>query len=849
MALTEEIWEKLPIPKRVELAVRAQLTGRVGSASWETINEPDRETLDVFYQLNGEETSKCRRCLLHKTAQAVCLLGQGPIPCEVMFVGEAPSTRKLESIDKPFSGPAGEVLNTIFKKVGISRSEIYITNAVRCRPPGNRKPKAKEIHACSYWMERELMRVKPKYVVLLGGPALRTMKGLPKSIGQARGKFFDVDGYKIFATYHPGAVFHDEYRRSVIELDLKNFWAKVKNGETPEVGFNMRLVTNFKELKECFDDIRENTLVTYDLETEGLNPWAKGVDIVLCGLGTKKNQWIIPIKHRDVKLFKDHEAKQYFFHLLEQRLRHKIVVAHNGKFDSLWIKALYEADIHINQDTLLMSYLLDENRPNGLKYLSSLFFGVPDYDISVQEKTGDADIYKLAEYNARDLLYTRRLLFKLFSQLKDQNRLYRFYRAVMIPIIEVFRDIEYNGIYINPQQIITTRKELVEELEKVQRKLNKYKKDVNWNSPQQVSQFLFKDLKLKPLQFTNGGDWSTSESVMLRLAKKHDAPKLILRYRELSKHLTTFVDSWLDKRVKNRLHPRFNIARIWEKEDHKGTVTGRLSCEEPNLQQVPRDPKIRSLITAPPGWVFVEADLSQIELRIAAVMADEPVMKRAFQTGEDIHTRTAIMVSGKDMSDKKGFEAKEWRKKAKAVNFGLIYGMGTNGLVIYARDKYDVIFDYDEADEVRERYFKTYRNLRPWHKRQKRLVRMNGYVVSLDGRIRHLPHINSHDREQQSLAERQAINSPVQGLASDLILMAAIEMSRSFSENMVKLVGTVHDSLLMFVKKEVLDEVLSEAREIITKPRILEKLGVHLTVPLEVEMSVGPWSKGEPWKE
>ena len=789
----------------------------------------------------------CERCRLHNTAQSVCLLGQGPIPCDVMFIGEAPGKRE-DDINKPFQGEAGEILDELFASIGISRKSVYITNTVRCRPPSNRKPKAPEIKACSYWMEKELERVNPKYIVLLGGTAMRNFKELGReSISSIRGRFFKIGDYSVFSMFHPASVLYDDKKKAILKVDMENFWKVAKGKKAPiKERFNPIIVDSDKELRNCYEDLEANKIISLDIETEGLSPW--GTErIVILGLGTRTVQWVIPINH-DGTLYCKTLDKPRMFRRLASILNERKVVTHNGKFDTLWIKVKYGVDIKVRHDTMIMSYLLDENTPNGLKYLASTYFGAPDYDISKEQKTGGASLKDLAEYNANDTYYTRKLMFLFLEKMSEDERLLRFYRKVMIPAIEVFREIEYNGVYVDQKKLDEVDEYFKTQLQDVRRKLKKHG-DINWNSTQQIADLLFNQMKIKPLEMTENRKYSTSESVMKRLAKEHDIASLILKYREYFKNSSSFIGSWKDKSVDHRLHPTFNLIKVWDRKDSKGTVTGRLSCDHPNLQQVPRDPRLRSVLQAPKGWSFVEADFSQIELRIVAMISGEPAMKLAFQTGVDIHIKTAIIISGKDMSGQEGFEAKEWRKKAKATNFGFVYGMGVDTFLDYARDKYDVIFAYDEGEVIREKFFTTYSGLRPWYKRQIRMARLNGYVRCLSGRIRHLPDIHSDNKAMRSYAERQSINSPVQGLASDITLMSAVEIHETFSRDIVRLVGTVHDSILMEVRNDYLDRVVTKISKIMRSPRLLEELDIHPTVPIMAEVSVGPWGSGIARKE
>jgi DNA polymerase-1 len=563
-----------------------------------------------------------------------------------------------------------------------------------------------------------------------------------------------------------------------------------------------------------------------DIETTELNPW-RG-EILSIGFGFKDSQWILPLQHRESPYKDNHDGQVTLLRILLPHLVGKSIIMHNGKFDSLWIKVKYGLTIPITHDTMMMSHLLDENDKHGLKYLAQVVFGAENYDLSVEAKTGDAPLEMLAKYNAFDVYYTRALYNEYIEQLKLDPVLYKFYKKVIMPAVNAFRDIEYNGVYIDKDKLLGTKLQLESEVAGYLKELNRYKEGVNWNSSQQLSQFLFGDLGLNPLDKTPKGANSTSESVLKRL--NHPAVEIILKYREAYKFLGTFITSWMEKEMGSRLHPTFKLH---------GTVTGRLSCEDPNLQQVPRDPKIRSLVTAPPGYTFVEADFSQVELRIAAMLSGDPIMRESFLTGVDVHTRTAQAISGKDLSTMEGFDAKEWRKKAKAINFGFLYGMGTKKFAEYARDKYQVNFTVEESKKIRDKFFATYVGLQPWYRRMERIAKADGQVRSLSGRIRHLPTINSPDEFEQSQAVRQAINSPVQGFASDLTLMAVVDIVKSLS--WVKVVGTVHDSIIMEVPNDTVELTIKRVKEIMEHPPVLDELGIKLSLPIKVDIKTGSW--------
>ena len=766
----------------------------------------------------------CEKCALGKTAQFNGIDGTGPVPCEVMIVSEAPSYRKER--DVPFPGESGKILDQVLSELGIPRSEIYFTHTVRCRPPENRKPRRSEIAECKEHLRDEVKIVNPRYILLMGAVAAQYIYKQKIRVSEVRGKFHNLKR-TYMVTISPGAVVKDISKLPLFKNDVRRFMERARGIAAAKSPLKVSIVKDAASFTDLYERIMQSEYVSLDIETTSLSPWLG--EIVSIGFGLDDGQFIVPLQHREGLWYNSPAAQQGVMDMLYAALRIKEVICHNGKFDTLWIKVKFGIDIQVAHDTMMMSHLLDENTPNGLKYLAEVYLGAPNYDLTVEQKTGGASLATLANYNALDVYYTKEL-FNLFEpELKQDQRLYHFYRELIMPAVNVFRDIEFNGVYIDTSRLNETRIHLQSELADLQRQLNQYKESINWNSTQQLAQFLFFDLGLDPLDKTPKGANSTSESVLKRL--DHPAVKLILKYRESSKHLGTFVRSWTEKHVDSRLHPSFKLH---------GTVTGRLSCAEPNLQQVPRDPKIRSLVTAPEGYTFVEADFSQIELRIAAILSEDPTMRDLFLSGEDIHLKTARAVSHEDVSKLSPFEQKEWRKKAKAINFGFLYGMGARKFQEYARDKYEIDFTLEESAQIRERFFKTYPGLQPWYKKQERFVRLNSYVKGLTGRVRHLPLINSDDDYEQHSAIRQAINSPVQGFASDMTIMSVIDISRMMPH--VKIVGTVHDSILMEIPNDMVEESLVYIKKIMESPPTLKKLGVtHLPLPIKVDIKTGNW--------
>ena len=501
-------------------------------------------------------------------------------------------------------------------------------------------------------------------------------------------------------------------------------------------------------------------------------------------------------------------------------------VFQNGKFDTLFIEVKMGIKIPIHEDIMLMGTAYDLADKHGLKYMAQKYLHVDDWDISNKEKLSGA-YDAVVPYLKYDLKYTWKL-FEYFSTRLNESQ-EKLYKQLLMKAFRMYRDVERTGVYIDLDQFKSTQQEYKEKEAATLQKL-KDQYDINWNSPQQKQDVLFsKDKENLPvIKLTPKRQPSADASVMKRLAGQgYKLPQLILDYSAVNTLNKMFLNRWEDDAsYDGRIHPSFNLTSV---------VSGRTSCTDPNLQQVPRNKDIRSLFTAPEGRLFFEADYSQLELRIAAHYSQDPTMLRIYNEGGDIHTMTASLMTG-------GREpTKDERSKAKAVNFGFLYGMSAKKFVEYAYDSYGQTFSPTEAEAYRDAFFVRYSRLLPWHKEQEDLCEMLGGVHTLFGRFRKLPKIYSENYYEHLEAARRAVNTPVQGTGSDILLSAAIEVHKRLSKYGVKICGTVHDSILGEFNAEDEDWVVDEIKQIMSHPKILDDFGIQLSVALEADVGVGPW--------
>jgi DNA polymerase-1 len=515
-------------------------------------------------------------------------------------------------------------------------------------------------------------------------------------------------------------------------------------------------------------------------------------------------------------------------------------VAQNGKHDN---QQLAGAGVYLEHgfDIMLAAHLLDENRPKNLGFLSQSILGADVYKGMVElkpDKIMKEPLRKICEYNGYDVGYTHQLYPHLRREILAQPRLLRLFAKLLMPASHVIQQVETAGWYVDQPLLWDRIKQLQLEIAKRKKVLRAnlpkaWREDFNFNSTQQLGRWLFsaKGLGLSPLELTATGAPSTREAVLLHY-HDHPAVAALLEYRTLElKWLRTYLLPWsvrLDSR--SRLHTVYKLY---------GTVTGRLSGD---MQQVPRDSFIRGVFGAPPGWSFVQADYSQIELRIAAHCAHERRMQRAFRTGEDLHLLTATQLTGKPGTA----VTKEERKRAKAVNFGFMYGMYPKKFQSYAFESYGVEVSLGEAEAAREQYFRTFRDLPSWHERQKRIANNHHRVVSPLGRVRHLPDILSSENSVRMEAERQAINSPVQATASDLMLFSMVQLHAQMNPREAFIVGTLHDAIFFQVRDDSLGEYLPLIKQVMESLPLKRTFGLELSVPIVVDVDHAQHWTGTP---
>ena len=410
-----------------------------------------------------------------------------------------------------------------------------------------------------------------------------------------------------------------------------------------------------------------------------------------------------------------------------------------------------------------------------------------------------------------------------WDALKADSALWNLYNEVELPLAEVLREMEQAGVRIDVEMLKQAEEQLNTELQTLEQQIyTSAGTTFNINSPKQVGEVLFDQLQLDAkAKKSKTGQYSTSEEVLLTLKPKHPVVGMILAYRELKKLISTYISA-----LPTYINPE--TGKIHTTYNQTVTATGRLSSSNPNLQNLPirseRGQLIRQAVIPDEGCVFLSADYSQIELRLMAHFSQDPHMVEAFRSGQDVHAATAAKIFGVPIEE----VTKDQRRQAKTANFGIIYGISAFGLA------QQLDCSRAEAKALIDGYFAAFPGVIDYIERQKQLAREQGYAVTLFGRKRYLPDILSHNATVRSFAERNAVNSPIQGTAADIIKMAMVTIHRRLKQEGLRaeMIMQVHDELNFNVPVNEVEKV----REIVVSE--MQNV-VHLTVPLIADCGVG----------
>ncbi len=601
----------------------------------------------------------------------------------------------------------------------------------------------------------------------------------------------------------------------------------------PKTACDYQTVVTKEVLQECLEAIKEAPLVALDTETNALHPMqAKLVGI---SLSVAAHQgWYIPVAHQG-ELTQAQLDKEYVLEQLQAWLNdadsHKVL--HNAKFDMHVFANEGIALKGVKHDTMLMAYVLDSAQRVALDKLAGKYLGETGTTYEALCGKGkhaitfdQVAIDKAAHYACEDADFTWRLWQLLEPQISDQAGYQATYELEM-QVMPVICQIERNGVKIDTATLRAQSVEITQRLQELEAKAHEVAgSSFNLNSTKQLGEILFAKLQLPVLRKTPKGVPSTDEEVLSQLAEDYPLPKIILQYRSLAKLKSTYTDKlpeMIDPQT-GRIHTNYSQASV---------VTGRLASLEPNLQNIPvrteEGRKIREAFVADKSKCLIAADYSQIELRVMAHLSGDENLLKAFQEGQDIHRATAAEIFNIPLEE----VSAEQRRSAKAINFGLIYGMGAFGLAK------NLNITREAAQLYIDRYFERYPGVATYMESIRQKAVQQGYVETVFGRRLWFRDLQNAPARRRAAAERAAINAPMQGTAADLIKKAMVRVQHFLEQEQLEsmLIMQVHDELVLEVPEAEKDQVLQQLPALMTEV-------ADLKVGLEVETG-----EGENWRQ
>ena len=565
---------------------------------------------------------------------------------------------------------------------------------------------------------------------------------------------------------------------------------------------------NVKENEDIFKDfsyqVGDKNMISGDKVTVVLDFDGDNISSAAVGAG---NNAVVLNEQDDIKeLLEDDSIAKVMFDVKEA------IVKLNGRID---IK-------NISDDTAIAAYLVDPAKNEyTIEKLASEYFGTVIEKPEVKQLSLLDDVETdRSEYLAKCAVALGVLNDRIGDKIKENGQ-EKLYQEVELPLVTVLAHLEINGFLVDDNQLKEFADKLGEKIDALTNEIYMLAgEEFNINSPKQLGVILFEKLELKPVKKTKTG-YATNADVLEKLRDKHPIVNFIMEYRQLAKLKSTYCDG-----LRAVVNP--NTHRIHSVFTQTVTVTGRLSSTEPNLQNIPTRTElgreIRKMFVAKDGYVLVDADYSQIELRVLAHIANDETMINAFRNNEDIHAVTASQVLGIPLED----VTKEQRSSAKSVNFGIVYGIGEFSLA------QDLHISVKEAKAYIESYLEKYHGVRNYMESIKEQAKKDGYVKTMLNRIRYIPELKSPNYNIRQFGERVALNTPIQGTAADIIKLAMVRVdNRLINEGLKsKLILQVHDELIVEAHKDEVDKV----KQILSEEM---QSAMELNVPLKVDMSTG----------
>jgi len=782
--------------------------------------------------------AECSLCPLHLTAASVCIPGRGPSPASVLVVGSNPIGSD-DTLGACFTGKHGRLLDELLTQSGFDPSNVRITNAVRCQTADKLKPMPESVNACRPYLRDEIHAVQPKIIIALGDTALQSLcktSGVSVKRG-TRMLLHDDFGFQceVWPTYDPGHVLRLPNARAVVLADLR----RARDSAIPEDDVRWEWWDPSKPIPGRF--------IAYDIETD-----YKGDNRVTQAAVSDGHSALV--------------CAEEFLEEFQRSLQGRALVGHNS-----WAFDDPRTGLVSSFDTMAMAYLCDETQPLGLEPLCVRYLGVRGWkDAKDAELGSDA----FAAYNARDAIYTHQLREKLAANLGPRIRLTDHLHAAYLALA----DCTARGVWVDSKAVAKAREMFDAAAAEARKKMPEFYRMTQLNKKGEV---IDKPIPFNPQSNHHIADWLTEQGFHLPSTATGTASTAaatiaalpqtgsvlaLTEYRKAKKAINAFVKPYEEfaSTGDGRVHPTYTVLR---------TSTGRTSARNPNIQQIPRDPVLRKMLSASPGRVLVSADYGAIEFRVAAWCAQESsIIARYNENAEwDPHRWFAALVYSKPESE----ITKEERQIAKSANFGLLYMAQAPTLQEYVLKTTGIHLSMSQCGEIRRLWHETFPGFRGWYKRVNMFMREHGYVENAIGRRRHFANFNElchkpqgelvrHARQTEEgtlIAEsqmrsyagdltnamwREAVNFQVQSFAADIALAALDECHF----NDMPICAFIHDDIKFEFEwdewnnnQTVLEFTIRRCMIESALSNLKQNFGVTFDVPLTVEIKDNVTSK------
>lgn len=805
----------------------------------------------------------------------------------IVVLCDPPSKAAVQS-NIPLSFEALELFAEVANEVGIEKKDVVFINVCPYLTEEQYATKSRQNKALAEHRESFLQtfaKFKPKAILALGGLALTQLSGKAVKITKCRGQItqYDASGdVPVIATNAPGYVVRSPQHLPAFKADVR----MLKHLQLKDYSMDACKIDEPKyswctDLSEWLGENKPK-IISFDTETTGLSfvkPEVFPLTVQLCrktgeAIMIPVQEWFVPQLERNHDLVIS-QLKE----LLEDPTVLK--VAHNIKFDHHMVEKLGITTQGWKYDTAVMAFAVNENMTSrSLAECTRVYVpemaGYSDvFDATVDKSRMDeVDLDELLTYGCGDADATLRLCKVLQAELVKDAKQMKLINTVQMPGLRAFAEsLETNGVPVDVDALNEFAVFLQEEEQRlyeilikqvpvaVRKKHLGQKKELSFGRAAFLIDILFSPLgfNLKPVVFTDTTKKLPPDQRVPSISAKTHLPYFadnvfvqdLIEYKKITKMRSTYVGvpesengpatGFYKHIYNNQIRPTYRLD---------GTVTGRTSSQDPNGQNLPKRGQLakvyRKVFCAPVGYTFIQADYSQAELRVAACMAAERRMIQAYQNGEDLHLLTASALMGLTMQEFLALPEEvqdEMRFRAKAANFGLLYGMQAKAYQSYAYLNYGAKLTLDEATRDRDLFFALYGDLTAWHEATIQFAHLHGYVRSLHGAKRTLPDLTSSDNAMRSMAERQALNSPVQRFASDLGVIALTRINRDLknANGLIPLKACmfIHDALVFLVKDEYLDQGMAAIKFYMESNPLQEMFGINLQVPMVADIEFG----------